>query len=69
MADLAPGPYADASWEGVRQVRRAAPTIPMIVCTGHSGAIQVPPEQEGFKAALLKPFELDQLLELITQFC
>jgi CheY-like chemotaxis protein len=69
MADLAPGPYADASWESVRQLQRAAPTIPMIVCTGHNEAAKVPPEQEGVDAILLKPFDLDHLLALIAQFC
>jgi DNA-binding NtrC family response regulator len=69
IADLEPGPYSDTSWEGVRRLRRAAPNIPMIVCTGHHEAVKVPPEQEDIGATLLKPFELDHLLELVRRFC
>ena len=69
IADLEPGLYADPSWKGVRQLRQAAPNIPLIVCTGHQQAAKVPPEHEGIGATLLKPFELDHLMELTTRFC
>jgi DNA-binding NtrC family response regulator len=69
ISDLVPGVYDTDSWEGVRQLRRAAPNIPMIVCTGHSQAVKLPPERERVQAYLAKPFDLDQLLELVRRFC
>jgi DNA-binding NtrC family response regulator len=67
--DLIYGLYFDSLWDRVRQVREMAPHIPMIVCTGHRRAVEVPLEREGIAAILPKPFELDQLLELVRRFC
>jgi DNA-binding response OmpR family regulator len=69
IADLEPGLYRDASWMGVRQLRQAAAYTSIIVCTGHKQASLVPLEQYSINAVLAKPFDLDQLIDLVAKYC
>src|SRR5687767_5373389 len=54
IADVEPDSYSDAFWDPVHELRDVSPVTAIIISTSHIEATEVPPEQAGVKAVLLK---------------
>ncbi len=60
-----------AGWRAAEQLRRAHPTLPLVMIATNSAAVrEVGQTRRGqaFVAALQKPFELDELLATVARF-
>lgn len=59
--------FPDAErWQPLDTIRRAAPTVPVVICTAHRASAYADYAARGFAAMLTKPFDLHTLLAVIV---
>ncbi len=59
--------FSERQWDNIEQIRRAAGTTPIILCTAHRTQDFPDFAARGFATLLSKPFDLDHLLTLIAR--
>jgi two-component system, NtrC family, nitrogen regulation response regulator GlnG len=69
----APGDYG-ASWDAAAGLPRAAPAVPVVMFTADAAAVREATDNRsprsraaGFAAVLPKPFDVDELIETVSQ--
>jgi two-component system, repressor protein LuxO len=68
IADLDRGVYSGLLWNGIDQLRHAAPTTPIIICTGHSEASKVPLREHDVSTVIMKPFDIEEMMTEVGRF-
>ena len=67
VTELVDRPSLEALWEAPRRLREVTPTTPILVFTHHSPVRHDPPAERGVAAVLVKPVDLDRLVNCVTQ--
>ena len=67
VTELLDRPSLEPLWEAPRRLREATPTTPILVFTHHSTVRHVCPAERGVAAVLVKPVDLDRLVNCVAE--
>lgn len=67
VTELLDRPSLEPLWEAPRRLREATPTTPILVFTHHHAARHIPPAERGVEAVLVKPIDLDRLVNRVAE--
>ena len=67
VTELVDRPCLASLWEAPRRLREATPTTPILVFTHHSTVRDVSPTERGVEAIMVKPIDLDRLVNRVAE--
>ncbi len=67
VTELLDRPYQEPLWEAPRRLHEVTPTTPILVFTHYPGARDVPASERGVEEVLVKPIDLDRLVNRVAE--